>query len=41
MSYNNALEYLESKIQEERMTIVATVTTGSLSEGEYKRLCGA
>ena len=41
MSYSNALEYLESKIQEERMTIVATVTTGTLSEGEYKRLCGA
>ena len=41
MSYNNALEYLESKIQEERMTIVTTVTTGKLCEGEYKRLCGA
>ena len=41
MSYSNALEYLDSKLQEERMLIVDTLIQGKLDEGEYKRLCGA
>ena len=41
MSYSNALEYLESKLREERIMIVDTLTQGKLDEGEYKRLCGA
>lgn len=40
MSYSNALEYLESKIKEERILIVENLTQGKLDEGEYKRLCG-
>jgi hypothetical protein len=40
MSYSNALEYLDSKLQEERMLIVDTLIQGKLNEGEYKRLCG-
>jgi hypothetical protein len=41
MSYTNALEYLESKLKEERNLIVENLTQGKLDEGEYKRLCGA
>jgi hypothetical protein len=41
MSYSNALEYLESKIKEERILIVDNLVQGKLDEGEYKRLCGA
>ena len=41
MSYSNALEYLDSKLQEERGLIVETLIQGKLDEGEYKRLCGA
>ena len=41
MGYSNALEYLESKIKEERTLIVDTLIQGKLDEGEYKRLCGA
>ena len=41
MIYSNALEYLDSKLQEERMLIVETLIQGKLDEGEYKRLCGA
>lgn len=41
MSYSNALEYLESKIKEERNLIVENLTQGKLDESEYKRLCGA
>jgi len=41
MSYNTALDYLESKLQEERMLIVEALIQGKLDEGEYKRLCGA
>ena len=41
MSYNNALEYLESKLKEERTLIVDNLIQGKLDEGEYKRLCGA
>jgi hypothetical protein len=40
MSYSNALEYLESKLEEERKTITGTLIQGKLDEGEYKRLCG-
>jgi hypothetical protein len=41
MAYGNALEYLESKLQEERTLIVEALIQGKLDEGEYKRLCGA
>ena len=41
MAYANALEYLETKLKEERILIVDTLTQGKLDEGEYKRLCGA
>jgi hypothetical protein len=41
MSYSNALEYLDSKLQEERVLIVDSLIQGKLDEGEYKRLCGA
>ena len=41
MGYSNALEYLDSKLKEERMMIVENLTQGKLDEGEYKRLCGA
>ena len=41
MAYNNALEYLESKLKEERTLIVENLIQGKLDEGEYKRLCGA
>ena len=41
MAYSNALEYLETKLKEERILIVDTLTQGKLDEGEYKRLCGA
>jgi hypothetical protein len=39
--YTNALEYLETKLKEERNLIVENLTQGKLDEGEYKRLCGA
>ena len=41
MAYSNALEYLDSKLQDERSLIVETLIQGKLDEGEYKRLCGA
>jgi len=41
MSYSNALEYLDTRLQEERMLIIDTLIQGKLDEGEYKRLCGA
>jgi hypothetical protein len=41
MPYNNALEFLDSKLQDERVLIVETLIQGKLEEGEYKRLCGA
>ena len=41
MGYSNALEYLDSKLKEERILIVETLIQGKLDEGEYKRLCGA
>ena len=41
MGYANALEYLDTKLQEERTLIIETLIQGKLEEGEYKRLCGA
>ena len=41
MAYSNALEYLDSKLQDERTLIVETLIQGKLGEAEYKRLCGA
>ncbi len=41
MSYSNALEYLETKLKEERTLIVESIIQGKLDEGEYKRLCWA
>jgi hypothetical protein len=41
VSYSNALEYLETKLKDERMLIVENLIQGKLDEGEYKRLCGA
>ena len=41
MGYSNALDYLDSKLQEERTLIVESLIQGKLNEGEYKRLCGA
>jgi len=41
MAYSNALEYLESKLQDERALVIETLIQGKLDEGEYKRLCGA
>ena len=41
MSYSNALEYLETKLKDERTLIVENLIQGKLDEGEYKRLCGA
>ena len=41
MGYSNALEYLETRLKEERTLIVENLIQGKLDEGEYKRLCGA
>jgi hypothetical protein len=41
VSYSNALEYLETKLKDERTLIVENLIQGKLDEGEYKRLCGA
>jgi hypothetical protein len=41
MVYGNALQYLDSKLQEERTLIIEALIQGKLDEGEYKRLCGA
>ena len=41
MSYSTPLEYLNSKLEEERILIVEALIQGKLDEGEYKRLCGA
>ena len=41
MAYGNALQYLDSKLQEERTLIIESLIQGKLDEGEYKRLCGA
>ena len=41
MSYSNALEYLESKLKDERTVIAERLVQGTLDLPEYKRLCGA
>lgn len=41
MGYSNALEYLGTRLRDERIAIVDTLVQGKLDEGEYKRLCGA
>jgi len=41
VGYSNALEYLETKLKDERTLIVENLIQGKLDEGEYKRLCGA
>jgi hypothetical protein len=41
MSYSNALEYLESKLKDERTVITDRLIQGTLDLPEYKRLCGA
>jgi hypothetical protein len=41
MAYSNALEYLDSKLQDERTLIVESIIQGNMNEGEYRRLCGA
>ena len=41
MAYSNALEYLDSKLDEERTSIIEALIQGKLNEAEYKRLCGA
>ena len=41
MGYSNALEYLESKLKDERMVIIDRLVQGTLDVTEYKRLCGA
>ena len=41
MGYSNALEYLESKLKDERMVIIDRLVQGTLDVSEYKRLCGA
>ena len=37
MAYSNALEYLDSKLQDERTLIVETLVQGKLDEAEYKK----
>ena len=41
MQHTTALEYLESKLQDERTLIIEALVQGRLDESEYKRLCGA
>jgi hypothetical protein len=41
MGYSNALEYLETKLKDERTVITERLVQGTLDLPEYKRLCGA
>jgi hypothetical protein len=41
MQHTTALEYLESKLRDERTLIIEALIQGKLDESEYKRLCGA
>ena len=41
MQHTTALEYLESKLHDERTLIIEALIQGKLDESEYKRLCGA
>ena len=40
MSYESGITYLNAKIEESRTTITNSITQGTLSEIEYRRLCG-
>jgi hypothetical protein len=41
MNYSTPLDYLNSKLEEEKRLIVDSLIQGKLNESEYKRLCGA
>ena len=41
MSYTTALDYLKSKLEDERSNIVSFLSQGTLKDiEEYRRLCG-
>jgi hypothetical protein len=40
MSYQSGIDYLNLKIEEYRTSIINSLVQGTLSEGEYRRLCG-
>ena len=41
MSYTTPLEYLKSKIEEERSNVVSFLSQGTIKDiEEYRRLCG-
>jgi hypothetical protein len=40
MSYQTGINYLNTKIEEYRTSIINSITQGTLPEGEYRRLCG-
>ena len=40
MSYGSGINYLNTKIEEYRSSIINSLVQGTLSEGEYRRLCG-
>jgi hypothetical protein len=41
MSYTTSLEYLKSKLEDERSNIVSFLSQGTLKDiEEYRRLCG-
>ena len=41
MSYTSALDYLKSKLEDERSNIVSFLSQGTLKDiEEYRRLCG-
>jgi hypothetical protein len=40
MSYQTGINYLNTKIEEYRTSIINGITQGTLPEGEYRRLCG-
>lgn len=40
MQYGTPLQYLESKLEEERLVIIQNLIQGTLVDLEYKRLCG-
>lgn len=40
MNYNSGISYLNAKIEEYRTSVINSLVQGTLSEGEYRRLCG-
>ena len=40
MNYESGINYLNAKIEEYRSTVINSITQGTLSEIEYRRLCG-